>query len=296
MKEGKEDVVVIEKQPFSGGIWVTSGNVESRVQVDPISFRPIEDESDIRKMSDSDPFDTMAPTRGEVLGRLAKDVADLQERILYNLTVVAFEHDADCGTVRTTLRDSETQEEFECSFKQLHIRTGCLDRPSKCRFLNQKAFRGKICSGSGNDIALEDLKDQNVVVIGLGAFAIENVRRCLLAGAKKVTLLSRSFNKPLFPEYCTYLLRSGLQELDHRQEEDMRVLWRKVHQNLVLIAKTCNLTEVALNKNTTRVVDGEVAIVFNGGVPPMSCNCVYLANAYGMMDIRKGEVDKVRAF
>jgi hypothetical protein len=70
----------------------------------------------------------------------------------------------------------------------------------------------------------------------------------------------------------------------------MVVMWRKVFEKVEKMATTCGLEEVALNENTIRIVGGEKAMVFNAGVPPMSCNSLYLAHAYGLADVRKGEV------
>eukprot|EP01124_Arcella_intermedia_P013864 TRINITY_DN20251_c0_g1_i2.p1 TRINITY_DN20251_c0_g1~~TRINITY_DN20251_c0_g1_i2.p1 ORF type:complete len:536 (-),score=114.20 TRINITY_DN20251_c0_g1_i2:31-1638(-) len=291
MIKGGLDVVLIEKGGWSGGIWLSAGNRESTAQVDPISFRPIEDDSPLREMQQEDPFDTIAVTRGDVLSSLEQDVIRLKNRILYYLELVSFQRTQN-NLLKTKLRDTVSGEEFECDFGQLHIRTGGLDRPRIVTFPNEDKFSGRIVSGVGNDIQIEQFYNKVVVVVGFGAFAIENVRRAMMGGAKKIILLPRKWNKPLFPEYATFLLKTGLQDLDDREEEQLRGLWRRVYDVLNAVGSLCHIKEVSVNPNTVRMVDGEPAIIFDGGVPPLSCNSLYLACAYGLCQIKRGEVSQ----
>ena len=55
---------------------------------------------------------------------------------------------------------------------------------------------------------LDEFAGQRVVIVGMGAFAVENTRRALRGGAKSVTVLSRRFDKLLFPERISYVLRN----------------------------------------------------------------------------------------
>lgn len=92
----------------------------------------------------------------------------------------------------------------------------------------------------GGDVSLEDFQGKRVVVVGMGAFGVENVRRALRGGASSVTLLSRRFDKLLFPERVSYLLRSRLQASDAFEDENLvRSLKRyiplqKIHPSSVL--------------------------------------------------------------
>ena len=89
------------------------------------------------------------------------------------------------------------------------------------RFPGVEGFEGVVRRGMGGDVALEDFRGKRVVVVGMGAFGVENVRRALRGGASSVTLLSRRFDKLLFPERVSYLLRSRLQASDAFEDENL---------------------------------------------------------------------------
>ena len=69
-------------------------------------------------------------------------------------------------------------------------------------------YKGKIRFGIGDDVTLPEFQDQRVVVVGMGAFGVENVRRALRGGARQVMLLSRKFDKLLFPERISYVVHA----------------------------------------------------------------------------------------
>lgn len=50
------------------GVWVNVANDESKVQVDPVGFRPLWDkDTPVKETNDSDPFDTYQPTKKEFI-------------------------------------------------------------------------------------------------------------------------------------------------------------------------------------------------------------------------------------
>ena len=298
LKESGRSVVIFERDDVLGGIWLRAANKESRIQVDPISYRPIDDESGIREVDASDPFDSIATTCSEVVHRLADDIErdEITQYVLFHTEVVGFEvsEDSNQPSVAVRFRDTRNNRERTQVFAQLHIRTGCLGRPiAHHGFRGQENFEGTIARGLGNDLSVHDFVGKRVIVLGLGAFAVENVRRALMGGAAAVTLLARRFNKPLFPEYATYLLRHSLQDDTPQDHAFFRAMWRRVYGVLSAAANAVQLQDVVLNKDNIRWVRGEPHITFDGGIPPMSCNVIYLAHHYGLCHIKRGEIDQL---
>jgi len=68
-------------------------------------------------------------------------------------------------------------------------------------------FKGEAAYGSANDIGdiLKNVKGKNVVIVGGGAFAVENVRTFLMHGAKHVTIVHRS-TLQVWPRSVNYLM------------------------------------------------------------------------------------------
>mmetsp|Transcript_26085 Transcript_26085/g.45416 ORF Transcript_26085/g.45416 Transcript_26085/m.45416 type:complete len:699 (-) Transcript_26085:119-2215(-) len=68
-------------------------------------------------------------------------------------------------------------------------------------------FKGPTAYGSANDIGdiVNNIKGKNVVIVGGGAFAVENVRTMLMHGAKHVTLVHRS-TLQVWPRSVHYLM------------------------------------------------------------------------------------------
>ena len=153
LKEGGRPLL-LERSAFLGGIWVTAANPESRVQVDPVSFRAVDDDSPVVQERDTNnPFDSCYPTRATVLQRLASSVerAGLRERTLFNTEVLDFEKvDDGSGRIRLCVRQNSAHgfnrplcrwpeaSDSTCSccesadgvytvfVRQLHLRTGSL--------------------------------------------------------------------------------------------------------------------------------------------------------------------------
>ncbi len=289
-----EDVVLFEQHGYMAGIWLRAANVESRVQVDPISFRPIEDTSSVRAMDPCDPFDTISSTRDEVVHRVAQDVVAfrLRSRVLFHMKVVHFAS-VSPQAVRVTVSHTPSNTTYTLTFRQLHIRTGCLNQSvTMAHYPGLDEYGGRYAGGIGCDVEVADFEGKDVVVVGLGAFATENVRRALMGRARSIVLLARVFNKPWFPEYATYTLRRTLQGDDALCHTHAVALWRQVHDILATVASHCHVTPLVINPHTVRFFDGEPVILFNNGVPSMSSNSLYLACHYGLCRCVQGEIDR----
>jgi hypothetical protein len=289
---GGEEAVIVEYCNFLGGIWCTAANPESRIQVDPVAFRPIEDESVVAEPDPENPFATIYPSRWDVLKRLEGDVErfDLHRRVVFSVEVVRFEKLVGAELVRVHMRQAPAAEgaggdgnnaTFHKDFKQVHIRTGSLTKKnhkSSVTFrgeapptpLSPQApaggeaggaggagggfFQGRVVKGIANDLPVGEFAGQDVVIVGLGAFAVENARRALQGGAKSISILSRKFDKLLFPELATYLLRHRLQAEVAPAEEQRHTdaMWEEVFQVVQTGTRATGMEGVVLNPATVQ--------------------------------------------
>merc|ERR1712151_852464 len=68
----------------------------------------------------------------------------------------------------------------------------------------QNKFKGVIASGTNDNLAAVDWRGKNVIVVGMGAFAIENARTALEHGAEHVTVIVRRHGT-VCPKIIDYL-------------------------------------------------------------------------------------------
>ncbi|KNC49060.1 uncharacterized protein AMSG_05019 [Thecamonas trahens ATCC 50062] len=291
-------VIVLEKRIAYGGVWATTANTASRVQVDPVSFRPLHDSSPLPDDDESDPFGSFYRSRADVLDQLASDIegANLIARTVFGVHVESFDHTDDGKVAVTVAVDDGT-----CAiavFDELHIRTGSLTDHvggATALGLDDVSFGGKVARGIADDVASSELADADVVIVGLGAFAVENVRRSLAAGAKSITVLTRRADKLLFPEAATYVLRHALNQTAAAElgQAQLDAMWARVHGLVATGAAAAGLSDLLLNPDTVVEIDGLPHFVFSNGLPAMSSNVVFLGAAYGLVTIF---VDEIAAF
>lgn len=285
----------------------------------------------IRPIDPANPYSSLAFTSDEVLARLARHVEKfkIKQHTCFGVEVVAFGKNPGADGVADPVwvdvkflgrekkpnnqqgdNNNNNNNDGEhvtftrrIMFKELHIRIGNLLKPRATKFAGEEHphFHGKSFFGVGGDIKPRQFKDKNVVICGSGAFAIENVRRAIASGAKTpVRVLTRSYNKCLFPEYATYNLRRTLNSLKDATEaqdnvESATEMWRKTVAIITKVATQCGMAEKVLNTKCIRKVYGESHVLFNGAIPPLSSNLMYLACYYGLVEYIEDEVDEVVA-
>ena len=93
--------------------------------------------------------------------------------------------------VKLQLEDGTMTEMFHSA----HVRTGSLSKLNLRNLKGAEAFQGSLITGTSNDASLGDdsvyTKDSDVVIVGMGSFAMENMRSAIEAGAKSVTIVCR---------------------------------------------------------------------------------------------------------
>jgi hypothetical protein len=171
------------------------------------------------------------------------------------------------------------------------VRTGTHSyHNSVIHYAGETDFSGKIVGGIGNDISVNQFTDQDVVIVGLGAFGVENIRRALQGRAKSITVLSRRFDKLLFPECAAYFLRYRLQQENAFDQDQLDFTWNQAYECVHTISSLTNTSHIVLNPNCVREIDGSKHFVFTNGFPSMASNTVYLAHYYGLVKIYEDEI------
>jgi len=69
---------------------------------------------------------------------------------------------------------------------------GGLQEPRKISYPGESVFKGTIVNGVGGEPDKVNVRGKQVLILGLGSYAVENGRVCLYRGAEHVTFLARS--------------------------------------------------------------------------------------------------------
>lgn len=105
-------------------------------------------------------------------------------------------------------------------------------RPRDAKWESQEAFRGQIVSGIRNDTKEIDWYDKKVLIVGMGAFAVENARTALEGGAQQVTVLCRRHGTvcPKIIDYLNFTTPYDDAFL-HDRKSNMRnmMYWKKLY-------------------------------------------------------------------
>ncbi|HWU90969.1 MAG TPA: SDR family NAD(P)-dependent oxidoreductase, partial [Kofleriaceae bacterium] len=195
-------VVVMDTAARVGGVWQSLANTSSKLQIDSPAYD----------------FDsTTMPVPGE---RRWKASFPLQAEILDGCrdTAAALAGPVHLGArvqhVRKT-GDAEYEVDYQCEGRTQRIlvsgvaaMTGGLHRPRTHTFANEDRFAGHIGLGIANDTPLATFDGASVVIVGHGAFAIENMRTALENGASHVTIVCRRQNLVL-STFCNWLINSS---------------------------------------------------------------------------------------
>jgi thioredoxin reductase len=210
-------LVLLEKTDNILGCWENVANETSSVAVSEATYRfpCMEDES---QQGDY-------PSRAEVLSRGKQffKKAGLDRVTKFGAEVTAIK-DLPGKTTRTataggqagvfktkhghcvvTYSQGGISKVLKC--KGVFIATGAQVEQNHHTFPGENNFRGSVAYGSADDVReiVSSVKGKRVVIVGGGAFAIENTRTMLMHGAAHVTIVHRS-GVQVWPRCIHYLL------------------------------------------------------------------------------------------
>jgi len=199
-------VQIFEKSNKLFGVWDTWVNDYSRLQVDSAVFS-IDRHQPIYISNNSERVFSNAQDICQYYQAYMNE-HDMMRHVRFNTEVLSY-HVESNGKIRIIYQ--ENQENKVCHADTLWIRTGSLGTPRQIVFPEEDQFQGPNVYGIRNGTQGIDFNNKKVVIIGMGAFAIENAIHALRSGATHVTLLARSRR---FVYSLSAIAEMGLQALN----------------------------------------------------------------------------------
>jgi cation diffusion facilitator CzcD-associated flavoprotein CzcO len=246
LKEKGLSVCVLEKTDVVGGIWATYANVTSKVNSSEPAYRVREPSA----RANRDHSDT-----AEVLEDL-RCVARQLSGSLFPLAAV--QRIAKQGTGYTTTVERGGKTSGVASTGVICAVNDRIGAPRVITWKNEKSFRGAVVNGLSNEALNVDWRDKRVVVVGMGAFAVENVRTALEAGARHVTVVCRRHGTvcPKIVDYLNFATPYD-EKLQHERKASVRTmsLWKKVYDLSGATQPECWMAKMKHDGHTISVSD-----------------------------------------
>lgn len=268
-------VQVVEKSESVGGVWVRHANIDSKLQIDSPAY---DFDATQLPLADNHSWGASFPAQPKILSDSEQVARQLKTPILFNTEVRSVTKLED-QKYRIILVNNGVEK--ECLYSGVVAMTGGLHQPKRLIFRGEQDFQGTVAYGIGNDVHRSAFKDANVVIVGHGAFALENMRTALENGAKHVTILCRRRNL-VMSTFCNWLLNTapGVMTVSDVQEV-MRSFYESTGVNIEDLP--------SFIKN----VSGEL-LLDQTTVPPGS-DLFFLAQASGKLSVVVDEIESVGA-
>jgi cation diffusion facilitator CzcD-associated flavoprotein CzcO len=183
---------IFEKSGLVGGIWSTYANRTSRVNSSECAYRLLEKKT----RSNRDHSDT-----NEILEDIAQLAQNVAGHLFIETEVEGIEADGNHYHIRLNRKGDAFFLESKGVILAINDRVGT---PREVKWEGQAAFQGTIVSGISNRTEGLDWRNKKVVIIGMGAFAVENARTALEGGARHVTVVCRRHGT-ICPKIIDYL-------------------------------------------------------------------------------------------
>ena len=177
---------MLERCTTFGGDWLNNANKTSKLQISSLSYQFTPNH--IAK------FESIYPSRDEVLDYMKKviDYYGINDFCKYNCQLLNHKT-LENGRVEITYQNLVDNEHHIIEVDHLiYTDSGLGDKIHEVNYEGENKFAGKIDYGVGDKICKNDFTGKDVVIIGMGAFAIENMRTAYENNAKSITILARS--------------------------------------------------------------------------------------------------------
>ena len=238
--------LVVDQTDIIGGIWSKYANATSQVNTSEGGYRLIE--KTFRSNLDH------SPTR-EILEDIAHLGRGVSDNIHLKSRVVRIEK-AD-GAYRLTISNDKGQTYVNSKGVILAINDR-VGEPRTIGWPDRNIFRGDIVSGISDEAMGFDWKNKKVVIVGMGAFAIENTRTALVGGARHVTVVGRRHGT-ICPKIIDYLNFATPYDdsFKHDKKSNMRnmLLWKKLYDLSGATPPECWPAKVKHDGHTISVSD-----------------------------------------
>lgn len=211
---------VVEQREIVGGIWSQYANATSQVNTSEGAYRVVER----ARRNNRDHSST-----AEILEDLHMLASNAAESIFTGVKALKIDK-VDAGYLTRVLRNgAESSISSRGLIVAVNDRVGAPRTPS---WENQQLFQGTVISGSSDESRGLDWSGKQVVVVGMGAFAVENARTALENGAAKVHVVCRRHGT-VCPKIIDYLNFSTPYDdkFEHDKRSNIRnmMLWKKLY-------------------------------------------------------------------
>lgn len=212
---------ILEKSGAVGGIWSQYANRTSRVNSSECAYRLLEKKT----RSNRDHSGTW-----EILEDVAQLAQNVSRRLFLETEVAGIEATGNRYQIQLKRGDNAVALECKGVILAINDRVGT---PREVKWQNQSAFQGKIVTGISNHTEGIYWRNKNVVIIGMGAFAVENTRTALEGGARHVTVVCRRHGT-ICPKIIDYL--NFITPYDEAYKHDKKsnllnmMYWKKMYE------------------------------------------------------------------
>jgi hypothetical protein len=237
---------ILEKNEKVGGIWSMYANSTSRVNSSEGAYRLIEH----RTRTNRD----HSPAR-EILEDVVRLAQNVQDHLFLESEVEGIAKIENRYHVKYNHAGRASRIVSKGVILAINDRVGA---PKKIEWENQAVFRGYIVEGISNHTEGLDYRGKRVVIVGMGAFAVENARTALEEGASHVTVVGRRHGT-VCPKIIDYLnFASPYDEaFKHDKQSNFRnmVYWKKMYELSGATQPECWMAKVKHDGHTISVSD-----------------------------------------
>ena len=237
---------ILEKRDRIGGIWSMYANTTSRVNTSEAAYRLIEP----RQRSNRDHSATK-----EILEDMTALAATVTDGIFLETEVTRIEKANGHYQIHYTRGEKTAVIRSKGVILAINDRVGT---PREAAWDNLPAFRGQIVSGISDKAQGVDWHDKSVVIVGMGAFAIENARTALEGGASHVTVVCRRHGT-ICPKIIDYLNFATPYDEAFRHDKKSNIrnmmYWKKMYAISGATQPECWMGKVKHEGHTISVSD-----------------------------------------
>jgi len=206
-------------QIIGGQSWVINANPQTRVQTELGVYH-----MDYAVKGKENVFSTKGmsvwPHRDDVRRhmRAVTEAYELEGNLRLGHDIQSIEiHDIDLPTgqhsytlnAKVTDEDEDEVEEEQIKVSSISLFPGTLTRPRRETYKGEEDFGGSVTYGMFTETKYAECKGSDVVIVGMGAFSVENVRTCVENKASKIYQISRRKNL-MMPRCISWWINGSL--------------------------------------------------------------------------------------
>ena len=246
LRENKISFCVVDKRDKIGGIWSLYANSASQVNTSEGAYRIIDKK--IRSNRDHS-------TTREILEDIAHLSKNISDNLFLNTEVDRIDKIDNLYQINMTRHQEKHMVNSKGVILAINDRVGT---PRKMDWDNQHNYQGQIISGISDAANEFDWKNKKVVIIGMGAFAVENARTALEGGARHVTVVCRRHGTvcPKIIDYLNFTTPYD-ENFKHDKKSNMRnmLLWKKMYDQSGATQPECWMGKIKHDGHTISVSD-----------------------------------------